>query len=276
MKKRIGLALGGGGARGIAHLPYIQALDALGLKPHIISGTSIGAIVGGFYASGMSGNKLEKLIKSIGFKELTQFVDLSLLSDRALLKGKGVEEFLEEHIGVTTFEALSIPLKIVATDFWNRKPVVMDSGKLIPAIRASISLPAVFEPVKHDKQVLVDGGALNPVPYDVIRDFCDVLIAIDVNGTRTPSAKHRLPNMFDNIMGTFETMQTSIEYYKQLVYPPDLVVKPPLVNIGVLDFHRADAILKNVRPEIPEFKKQVLKLTRPEKKKRWFSFFSLP
>lgn len=270
MRKRIGIALGGGGARGIAHIPYLQALDALGLKPHIISGTSIGAIVGGFYAAGVSGVNLEKLLKRIGFKELTQFVDLSILSDRALLKGKGVEEFLQVHIGVTTFEQLSIPLKIVATDFWNRNPVVFDSGELIPAIRASISLPAVFEPVKRGRQILVDGGALNPVPYDIIRDDCDVLIAIDINGTRMPSGRHQLPNMFDNVMGTFETMQTSIEYYKQLACPPDLLVRPPLVNIGVLDFHHAEDILKKVKPEIPEFKKQVLRLTRSNERRFFF------
>lgn len=274
MIPRIGLALGGGGARGIAHIPYIQALDALGLKPHIISGTSIGAIVGGLYASGMSGQGLEKLLKSMGFKELTQLVDLALLSDRALIKGKGIEDFLQEQIGTSRFEDLDIPLKIVATDFWNRTPVVFQSGELITAIRASISLPAVFEPVTHEGRVLVDGGALNPVPYDIIRDECDILIAIDVNGTRAPSGEGKLPRMFDNIMGTFETMQTSIEYYKQLASPPDLLIRPPLVNIGVLEFHKLETILKHAQPEIAEFKKQVLRLTRPGKrKKRFWPFF---
>ncbi|MCD4795884.1 MAG: patatin-like phospholipase family protein, partial [Candidatus Cloacimonetes bacterium] len=156
--KKIGLALGGGGARGLCHIKFIEALDELELKPSIIAGTSIGAIIGAFYASGLSGVQMENMLYEIDFKDLFKMMDFSFLSRSSLIKGRGVENFLKQNIPVSTFEELNIPLKIVATDFWREDDVVFDSGKLIPAIRASISIPAIFEPVILDDKVLIDGG----------------------------------------------------------------------------------------------------------------------
>ena len=154
-KQSIGLALGGGGARGLCHIAFLKVFDELGIRPKVISGTSIGAVIGSFYAAGLSADEMTNLLERVGFVELTKMMDLNILSDTALLKGKGVEEFIEENLPVNTFNECRIPLKIVAADFWKREQVIFESGDLIEAIRASMSLPAVFEPVKHEQRVLI-------------------------------------------------------------------------------------------------------------------------
>jgi NTE family protein len=167
--KKIGVALGAGGAKGLSHIAFLQALDELGVRPAVIAGTSIGAVIGGFYAAGVSGNRLSQLVKDIGFRDLYKIVlDFSVLSQSAIFTGKGVEDFLSREIPVCTFEDTEIPLKVVATNFWDRRPVVFASGNLITAIRASMAMPAIFEPVILNDTVLIDGGAVNPLPYDLI------------------------------------------------------------------------------------------------------------
>ena len=152
MTKRIGLALGGGGARGICHIAFLKVMDEMGIRPNAIAGTSIGAIIGGFYAAGVSGLEMEQELANIGLRNLYKMaMDFSLFSQSAILKGKGVEEYLLEKIPFKTFEELIIPLKVVATDFWNRREVVFESGDLIGAIRASMAMPAFFEPVDQEQ-----------------------------------------------------------------------------------------------------------------------------
>src|SRR4030042_6321202 len=130
--KRIGVALGGGGAKGLSHLRFLKARDELGLRPAVIAGTSIGAVIGGLYAAGVSGAGLEQLLKTIGFKELYKIaLDFSFLSNSAIFTGKRVEEFLARQIPFQTFEEVEIPLKVVATDFWNRREVIFESGSTI-------------------------------------------------------------------------------------------------------------------------------------------------
>jgi NTE family protein len=253
--KRIGVALGAGGAKGLSHIAFLQALDELGVRPAVIAGTSIGAVIGGFYAAGVSGARLEQLVKEIGFRDLYKIVlDFSLLSQSAIFTGKGVEDFLSREIPARTFEEVEIPLKVVATNFWDRRPVVFESGNLITAIRASMALPAVFEPVLLNDMVLVDGGAVNPLPYDLIRQECDLTIAIDVSGVKTYAPGDSIPNMVESILSTFQIMQASIVEAKRKLSPPDIYVKPALTNIRVLDFYRYKEILAGVRDEVQGFK----------------------
>jgi NTE family protein len=269
-KQSIGLALGGGGARGLCHIAFLKVFDELGIRPKVISGTSIGAVIGSFYAAGLSADEMTNLLERVGFVELTKMMDLNILSDTALLKGKGVEEFIEENLPVNTFNECRIPLKIVAADFWKREQVIFESGDLIEAIRASMSLPAVFEPVKHEQRVLIDGGAVNPVPYDIIRDDCDICIAIDVSGKREPKKPNALPNMFECVLSTFEIMQDSILRCKNLRDTPHIYIKPDLVNIGVLEFFKYKHILKCVETDVQAFRKALIQATQKRVKKRFF------
>ena len=259
--KRIGLALGAGGAKGISHIAFLKALDELGLRPAVIAGTSIGAVIGAFYAAGVSGAGLEQLLKTIGFKELYKIVlDFSILSNSAIFTGKRVEEFLARRIPSQTFEEVEIPLKVVATDFWNRREVIFESGSLITAIRASMAMPAVFEPVLLNGKVLIDGGAVNPLPYDLIRQECDLTIAIDVSGEKTYAPEDPVPNMLESLLSTFQIMQASIVEAKKRLSPPDIYVKPALTNIRVLDFYRYKEILAGVQEEVQGFKETLKNL----------------
>jgi len=259
--KRIGVALGAGGAKGLSHIAFLQALDELGVRPAVIAGSSIGAVIGGFYAAGVSGARLEKLVKEIGFRDLYKIVlDFSILSNSAIFTGKGVEDFLSREIPARTFEEVEIPLKVVATNFWDRRPVVFECGNLITAIRASMALPAVFEPVLLNDMVLVDGGAVNPLPYDLIREECDLTIAIDVSGEKTYAPGNPIPNMVESILSTFQIMQASIVQVKKKLSPPDIYVKPALTNIRVLDFYRYKEILAGVQDEVAGFKETLKRL----------------
>lgn len=259
--KRVGLALGGGGAKGLSHIAFLKALDELGIRPAVIAGTSIGAVIGGLYAAGVSGAGLEQLLETIGFIELSQIVlDFSVLSDSAIFTGKRVEEFLTRRLPFPTFEEIEIPLKVVATDFWNRREVIFDSGSLSCAIRASMAMPAVFEPVLFNGKVLIDGGAVNPLPYDLLREECDLTIAIDVSGEKTHTLECPVPNMVESILSTFQIMQAAIVEAKKRLSPPDIYVKPALTNIRVLDFYRYKEILAGVENEVQEFKETLKNL----------------
>ena len=245
---RIGVALGGGGAKGLCHIAFLKALDEMQVRPAVIADTSIGAVICCFYASGVSGAQLEQLPKTMGFKEFYKIaLDFSILSSSAVFTGKKVEEFLSCQIPSQTFEEVAIPIKVVATDFWNRREVIFDSGNLITAIRASMALPAVFEPVILNNMVLIDGGAVNPLPYDLIRDECDLTIAIDVSGEKTYAPEEPVPNMLESLLSTFLIIQASIVEAKKRIAPPDIYVKPALTNIRVLDFYRYQKILARVQ-----------------------------
>ena len=253
--KRIGVALGAGGAKGLSHIAFLQALDDLGVRPAVMAGTSIGAVIGAFYAAGVSGARLEQLVKEIGFRDLYKiFLDFSILSDSGIYKGKGVEDFLSREIPARTFEEAQIPFKVVATNFWDRRQVVFDRGSLITAIRASMAMPAIFEPVVLNDMVLVDGGAVNPLPYDLIRAECDLTIAFDVSGEKTYAPGNPVPNMVESILSTFQIMQAAIVEAKKRLSPPDIYVKPALTNIRVLDFYRYKEMLAGVQDEVQGFK----------------------
>jgi len=259
--KKLGLALGGGGAKGLCHIAFLKALDDMGVRPAMIAGTSIGAIIGGFYAAGMSGASLEQELGNLGIiAGIKIATDFSLFSDSAIYKGKGVEEFIARLLPVHTFEALEIPLKVVATDFWNRREVVFASGNLVSAIRASMAMPAIFEPAVINGIVLIDGGAVNPLPYDLLRSECEVTAAIDVSGTKEQPEGDPVPNMVESILSTFQIMQAAIVEGKKKTSPPDIYIKPALTNIRVLDFYRYKEILTGVQPDMSRFKEDLQKL----------------
>ncbi len=276
-KKRIGLALGSGGARGLCHIEFCRALDELDVKPTIIAGASIGAIVGAFYAAGMSGARMAELSSEISLFDYGKMMDFSILSHTGLVKGKKVTDFLSDHLPAKTFEELSIPLKIVTTNFWTRKEIVFETGELIPALRASISIPGLFKPVRMGGMILIDGGAANPVPMSSIREECDILIAIDVSGTSVPSRQDRVPTMFESVMVTFQILETAFIENQLKIYQPEVIVKPLLKNVQLLDFHRDKKIRKSVQDDVRRFKRELENLlvedsVPPQKGKRRFLF----
>lgn len=267
--KKIGIALGGGGAKGLAHIPMLQVLDDLGIRPHQIAGTSIGAIMGVLYASGRSAREIRYGIDQLtatpqNLKELMQAKQLPGWLDiigveigrSSLLKVDKFLAGLEEVIGISTFEELRIPLKVVAADFWTREAVVFDSGPIIPAIAASFALPGIFKPVVQEGRVLVDGGSVNPLPFDLLQDHCDVVIAVNVLGKREPS-QDLLPSYTETLFNTFQIAEHTILMEKIRACPPTLYVEPDIKDIRVLEFHKADEVYEQAKPAQRQLKKQL-------------------
>ncbi|MFC2136048.1 patatin-like phospholipase family protein [Bacteroidota bacterium] len=197
--KKIGLALGAGGARGLAHIVCLEAFEELGIKPSIISGTSIGAMVGAPYASGISAQQMRDAVKELVFSKNTKFWEIHKKSDimkmfnffdpdykvGGMIKGEKMIKFIHDHMKIDKFEDLQVPLKIVTTNYWNKEEIVFEKGDLLKAIKASYSLPGMFIPVEINGQLLMDGGLVNPLPYDLIEDECDITVAIDVSANKT-------------------------------------------------------------------------------------------
>ena len=269
---KIGLALGGGGAKGFAHIPILEVFDELGIKPYCITGTSIGAILGALYASGHTAKDIAEMLlhltpskiastKNITRgKELLRMLDLIdphfSLKPKGLLKGEKLLSFLYDQMKVDSFEELAIPFKVVATDFWRSEQVVFDSGDLLQAVRSSMAIPYVFTPVIIEDRVLVDGGLVNNVPHDLLSEKCDIKIAVDIMGEHS-TPKTKIPSPIDAIFHTYEVIQDSITTAKLEAHPVDIYMRPPLMDIDVLDFYKAEAIYEQGLQIKDEFKRKL-------------------
>ena len=279
--KKIGLALGGGGAKGFAHIPILEVFDELGIKPYCITGTSIGAILGALYSAGHSGNDIAKMINQLlvapqrsSFKDLFRTPDtfkfLNLidphfsLKPKGLFKGEKLLGFLYEQMQVTTFEELKIPLKAVATDFWRKEQVVFDSGALLPALRASMAIPYVFTPVTIGDRVLVDGGLVNNVPHDLLSSKCNIRIASDIMG-ETSTPKNKIPNPIEALFHTYDVMMDAMASEKTANHPVDIYLQPPLMDIEMLDFHKAESIYQQGLKSKDDFKRKLEHLIEGKK-----------
>lgn len=258
---KIGLALGGGGARGLAHIQVFEVLDELGIRPYRMAGTSIGAVMGSLYASGLSGGEIRGLVQQwqtprpekkhgiLDRRDLRRWAALLDPSfDRSgLFKGEKIIRFLSDFIKCTTFEGLRFPLYITAADYGDASEVVFKTGDLLSAVRASIAIPGVFTPVERDGSLLLDGGVVNPLPYDLLQDECDLVIAVDVGGIRHADEKHR-PAFFDTVIGGFEIMEAALIRNRLKFNPPDIYLKPDIRNVGLLEFHKAEQVFRQSAP----------------------------
>ncbi len=268
---RIGLALGAGGAKGLAHILMLEVLDELGVRPCAISGSSMGAVIGALYANGLSGRQIRRFIagpvsggsrswpNSLFRKDIFKWIDFidPELGSGGLIDGENFIRYLRQEVHASTFDRLAIPMSIVAADFWKREQVVLDSGPLLPAIQASMALPGLFSPVRLGDRVLVDGGTVNPVPYDLLPADCDITIAIDVMGTISPENGTSRPSFFDAIFNSVHIMQQAIVDEKLKQRRPDIYIRPVLNNIRMLEFYRAGEIYRQALPAKRELKNRL-------------------
>ncbi len=252
---RIGLALGGGGARGLSHILILECLDDLGVRPSCIAGTSIGAVVGWAYASGLRGADLRKY--TLGRLKDRRKIVGRLFEARVgrftrLMSGGGNPMLIDAEVllpllmpeGVAMhFETLEIPFSVVATDFHGRAQAVFRSGPVQPAVAGSAAIPGLIRPVLHEGRVLIDGGAINPLPFDVIEQECDVVVAVDVIGGLTVPTKP-VPDPWETMFGSLQILQSTIAQSKIARRPPDILIRPPVGGYRVLDFFKASAIFK--------------------------------
>lgn len=264
---RIGVALGGGSARGLTHIPFIEAMDEMGVVPSVISGTSIGALIGAGWASGMTGKQLREHALSVlssmqviaGRLWNAQIGDLGGLIRNGLsiqLDGNAVVDAFIPPALPDDFGKLRVPLYVVATDYQSWHQVVFNSGPLKPAIAGSISIPSFFRPVSFANHLLVDGGVVNPLPVDQAAD-CDVLVAIDVNGDPAPNLNGLPPSALDTWFGAAQIMMHSLTAQMLAAYPPDVFVRPRVADFGFLEFWRVKEILEHVDADKDGFKRQL-------------------
>ena len=270
--KSFALALGGGGARGIAHIVVLEALDEMGVRPVALAGTSIGSLIGAAYAAGMSGREIRRHVIALAhdrseiFRRLVAsragtFSNLfkeGLGSATLLDAEKLCAQFLPEAVP-EEFGTLSIPLTVMATDIHRREQVAFATGRLKPALAASIALPALLRPVTVDERVLIDGGATNPLPFDQLRGSADVIVAVDISGE--PSDTRRvIPNPWECLVTTLLVMGSAITGEKLKHGVPDLLIRPKVGIFRTLDFFQASAILRAAEPVKAEMKERLAML----------------
>jgi NTE family protein len=250
---RIGLALGGGGARGLAHIAVLEAFDEAGVKPAMIAGTSIGALVGAVYASGMPACEIRSYCRATFAKRSALFRhiysrwrgrvwDVWRPGSPAMFKSERIFELALPPGLPKTFEDLQLPFLSVATDFFMQSEHVSAAGVLLPAIAASAALPALLTPVALDGRILIDGGYVNPLPFDLLKPHADFVIAVDVSGD--PSVERaNAPRAVEALLGAQQIALRSILNAKLETMAPDCLLRPDVGRFGALDFRRVDEIL---------------------------------
>jgi len=272
--KKIGLSLSSGGARGLAHIIILEAFDELGIKPDIISGTSVGAIIGAVYAAGKSAAQIKEsftnnvLNKSGRFIEFLNksrilraidFVDLEF-KNGGFIKGEKFLKLLSDEIEIKKFSELKIPLKVTATNFLTKEQSIFDEGNLIPAVKASYSLPGLLAPVKINNNYYVDGGMVNPLPWDIIANDCDIIVAIDVLSNSKTKSMIEMPPAYDIFFSSFQIMQHSIVNEKLKISHPDILIQTDIKDIRLLDFLKADVIFEQSEKYKAKLKTKLEKL----------------
>ena len=229
-KPVLALALGGGAARGFAHVGALQALDAAGIRPDIVVGTSAGSVVGAIYASGLRGDALRQAAENV---EQTSITDWQLpLFNRGVLRGVSLERFINQQVGNRNIQSMPIRLGIVATDLQSGEGILFRSGNTGQAVRASSAVPGVFEPVRIGNRDYVDGGLVAPVPVLYARQMgADVVVAIDISSKPGDAAT---TGQLQVLMQTFTIMGKTISKFE--LTQADVVLRPQLAGMSSADF----------------------------------------
>lgn len=258
-KAKLALALGGGAARGWAHIGVLRALDESGIEVGMIAGTSIGALVGGCYLAGKL-DELETFARSLTMRRIAGFLDLTI-GGAGLLGGLRLTKRMQEHLDGLNVEDLDRPFVSVATELHSGHEVWISSGSLITALRASYALPGIFEPIKCNNRTLVDGALVNPVPTSVCRAYEQPLVvAVNLNydiygrsavvkhnasvqpiddGRRKPADNNVRTGVAGTMVQAFNIIQERISRARLAGDPPDLALHPRVGDIGMSEFHRA-------------------------------------
>jgi NTE family protein len=264
--KSFALALGAGGARGLAHIAVVVALDEMGLRPAAIAGSSIGAVIGAGYAAGLSGRVMRRhLIKLAHYRgEVLRRVMASRAVAWSEILGAGFgnplvvdgakfyDAFLAEILP-ESFDDLTIPLTLVTADLHAREAVLFSAGPLKPALAASIAVPGLVRPIERDGRMLVDGGVVDPLPFGCLRGKADVVVAIDVSGSVAEGAT--VPDPWETLFAAISVMGHTIVSHKLKEGAPDLVLRPNIDIFHMLDFFQASAILRaaeGIKREVKE------------------------
>jgi NTE family protein len=257
---KIGLGLGAGAARGLAHITVLEAFDDLGIKPSLIVGTSIGALIGGSYAAGLDARAIRDHAEAVLGKRVSaarrvlardkgsifRLINFNPLA-APLIDGLQLARFaLPPAVARQNIEDTVIPFKVIATDFFGHCEVEVTSGIMEHAIAASIAIPGVIAGPHVNGRPLVDGGCVNPVPFDRAREGMDIVIGVDVIGS--PMPRPRRPSSFELLTGALQIQQKQISALRRAVNPPDIYIEPEVDRFRVHEFFRLRDILKAAEP----------------------------
>lgn len=254
---KIGLALGGGAARGFAHIGVIKVLESQGIVPDIVVGTSAGSLVGAMYAAGNSGYALQKMALEMDESTISDWSVPLFSKSSGVLKGDGLQNYVNKMVGNTPIEKLKKPFGAVATDLHSGQPILFQRGNTGIAVRASSAVPGIFQPVKINGRQYVDGGLVSPVPVRFAREMgADFVIAVNISSQ--PEGQAAASSM-DVLMQTFTIMGQTMNNYE--LKNADIVIKPELAGMKGSDFDgRNLAILageKAAAAALPELKQKI-------------------
>jgi NTE family protein len=274
----LALALGGGGARGIAHIVVLEALDELGVVPCAIAGSSMGAIIGALYASGMTGAEIRAYflettqnhthvfhrLLSARIGKFTDIFTKGFSANPLLIDG---ERFLKTFLPALvplSLDKLHIPLTVTATDFYRREEITYSSGDLLPALAASMAIPGLISPVLYRGRVLIDGGALNPLPVKNVMARGRYILACDVTDSISQEARTKLviPSPLETLYGSVSAMMEALTRIQLGVTPPDILISPMVGEFHALDFFKTQAILDKSAGIKEQVKRQVAHLLK--------------
>lgn len=244
--QKVGLALSGGAARGLAHIGVLEVLENEGIQIDLIAGTSAGALAGALYAQGKDTTLIKNLALNMTRKRLVSLMDITI-SRSGIVQGNRVRRLLQSMLnGDPDFTDLKMPFACIATDINTGEEVVINEGSVLEGVRASISTPGLFTLVKREGRYLVDGGLANPVPVSVLKDMgANFIIAVNVTpdvGTRTRAAHEvKEPNIINVLLqslyiATYSLVKTSLA-------EADIVIEPQVAEIANSDFHRAEELI---------------------------------
>jgi NTE family protein len=266
-RKKVGLALSGGGMRGLGHIGVLKVLEENKIPIDFIAGTSMGAVIGAIYSAESNAKKLEKESLNVKWRDLFDFT----LSKSGFIKGDSIEEFLEDKLSHITFDDLKVPLYITALDIENGQEVVFHKGDVAKAVRASISIPGIFVPVENNGRTLVDGGVIDPIPIEILKNVgAEIIIAVNVNKVEAKKviaqeeaivkkSKKTIPSVIHTLLQTFEVME--IESCRAEIERgrADLLISPDIPILGWTDFSKTKEIIdageKATRDSLEELKK---------------------
>jgi len=225
---RIGLALGGGAARGFAHIGVIQVLEEAGIAPSLVVGTSAGSLVAALYASGKTGSQMATLALGMDEGAITDWS----FPGRGLIRGEALARYVREQTGGRTIERMALPLGIVATDLDSGAPILFQRGDTGSAVRASSAVPAVFQPVRIGDREYVDGGLVSPVPVRFARQMgAELVIAVDIT---SPPEGNATGDAMKMLLQTFTIMGRSINHFE--LRDADVVLRPVMTGMSSADF----------------------------------------
>jgi NTE family protein len=276
-KPRIGLALGSGSSRGWAHIGAIRALEARGVKPDLVCGTSIGALVGAVYASGQL-DKLEHWVTGLARAQVVRLMDITWKG--GLIRGQRLFNLFRTTFEDREIDELDMPFGAVATELSSGREIWLRHGKLLDVVRASIAMPGLFTPVVHDGSILVDGGLVNPVPVSMCRAYgAEIVIAVDLSwgklgpyrnmGREITPPPPEEPSWLGRLLGAgakpsepalpsiFEVFNTALDIVEQRVArsrlsgePADVLITPLLANFGTMEYHRGKEAIAEGRAAV--------------------------